>query len=200
MVQECTRGGAMVDQTHEAAAEIVIGSILHNPKLHLEVVRQRLANPIVWPVQYSQAYEVLCDMADNNEVISAETLAHQTGLNVDKLLSWQAVARQSVSEAEVDANIEIILARGKMAGVHSLGDKLKSANGDKSPDAHINFAQEYLADLQSLGVSKDITPHERTNKLRSRISESKQESSVITTLGRLDRWTWRFRKGGSGTV
>jgi len=185
----------MVDTTHEAAAEIVIGSILHNPDAHLDVVRQRLSNPVVWPVQYSSVYLALCDMADDKEVITAETVAHKTGIDVDRLLKWQAVARQSVTDAEVDANVEIVLARGKMAGVHSIGAALQTANGDKSPDAHIDAGLEALTDLQHLGVSKDLTPPERTNKLRARIGENKIESSVLTTLGRLDRWTWRFRKG-----
>jgi len=185
----------MIDTTHEAAAEIVIGSILHNPAAHLDVVRQRLANPVVWPVQYSGLYLALCDMADNQEVITAETVSHQTGIDVDRLLKWQAVARQSVSEAEVDANIEIVLARGKLEGVHGVGARLSIANGNRSPDAHIDDGIEALAGLQSLGVSIDQTPHQRTDKLRARINENKASSSVVTTLGRLDRWTWKFRKG-----
>jgi len=185
----------MVDTTHEAASEIIIGAILHNPVMHLDVVRERLANPVVWPVQYSSIYLALCDMADNKEVITAETVSYQTGVDVDRLLKWQAVARQSVTEAEVDANIDIVLARGKMAGLHSIGSGLALANGNKSPDAHIDAGIEALSDLQSLGAPKDITPHQRTDKLRGRIGESKVESSVLTTLGRLDRWTWRFRKG-----
>jgi len=119
-------------------------------------------------------------------------LAHATGFDIGRLLKWQAVARQSVSDAEVDANIEIVLARGKLAALHTLGGTMAQANGNKPPDAHIDNAMEELVKLQTLGSTRNQSPQERVHILRDRLTQSRT-TAIMTELGRLDLWTWGFR-------
>lgn len=185
----------MSDQVHEAASEILIGAALHNPSEHLEAIRQALSNPLVWPAEYEPIFSTICALADEHAPITAEIVAHHTGADIEKLLRWQAVARNSVTASEVDYNTQIVVARGKLEGVRLLGRDLAKANGNRTPDGYLEYALEQIGELQTIDSAKDTSKTSRLSELRVRLGKPATLAHRIG-LGKLDRWTWGWMPKG----
>ena len=185
----------MSDHVHEAAAEILIGAVLHNPSEHLEVIRQTLSNELVWPMQYAPVFAAICRLVDDGQPLTAEIVAYNSGADVDKLLKFQAVARQSVTGPEVDYNTQIVLAQGKMAGIRGLGKALASANGHHTPDGYLDYAMEQIGVLQSIDGSTDTGKGARLSELRAKLAKPANIAHRIG-LGKIDNWTWGYMPKG----
>jgi replicative DNA helicase len=189
----------MADKTHVAAAEILIGALLNDPDKHLGVVQKELSDPMVWPARFDKALNTIAALQQQGDPITAEIVSHHSGLDVDRLLAWQA-STKGITPAEVDANIPVVLARGKLGGLRRIGRTLGSVNGDKPPDVMLDEAAAEISRLQRLAVGGDTqTPAARVSSLEAEL-EKPVKGGVQTGLTLLDSVTWNWRPGAATLI
>lgn len=186
----------MANKTHIAAAEILIGAVLNQPDTHLETVRNQLEDPMVWPVGFDRALNTIAALKQQGDPITAEIVSHHSGLDVDRLLSWQASTR-AVSAAEVDANIGIVLAQGQLNSIHKVGQKLAAANGNAA--TVLDEAEAEIARIHRMGTATvSPAPAERVGQLEAEL-EQPVKGGVTTGLTLFDTVTYNWRPG-AGTL
>lgn len=184
------------DNNHEAAAEILIGAAMDQPTDHLPAIRARLSNPELWPVARRGVFGALVKLADSNRPLTAEIVAHESGVDVDRLLKWQAVG-VSVTAQEVDENCRIVTERGKDRLAEEAKDEFSRTKGKvTSADRRARLAQR-LSEIDSIETTQRASDGKSRIDRLDEMLNAPPALGARTGLGMLDAWTWNFRPGAS---
>jgi replicative DNA helicase len=187
------------DNNSEAAAEILIGAVLEKPSDHLMTVRSKVSKPELWPAVHRGVFSALVKLADANRPLTAEVLAHESGIDVDRLLRWQATG-VSVTAQEVDENCRIVIERGKERLSEEATGEFMRSRGKASSAARRETLARRLAEIDSIETMQRASDGKsRVSRLRDTLA-TPPAPGARTGLGLLDAWTWNFRRGASTLI
>lgn len=186
----------MSDTTHAAAAEVCLGAVLHAPDRHIAAIQKRVPAVRLWPPAYVSVWQAIVARHDAGQPLTPETVAHDSGFDVDRLHKWRAYfSQKGLDDAAVDAHARIVATRGQGELARMIGQDLIKANGDAA--GVIEAAKRKLDGLlDATTTDREPTAAALGAELEAELEKAVDPALLVPTgLGRLDDWTWEFRRG-----
>lgn len=183
--------------THIAAAEVCIGAALDKPDTHISAISQKIPSLRLWPAAYMTLWQTITQMHDEGKVITPETVAAAASCDVDRLHKWRAYAKvKPVTDAEVDAHAQIVVELGKAVQVKAIGLRLMKDDEQKPVATRLEEAKQELEALNTLTLEERApTAAALGADLEAELNKAVDTALLVPTgLGRLDEWTWEFRR------
>jgi len=173
----------LIDSTHEAAAEKIIGALLYSID-YFPLVDIAASNTTLWPPYQAKLWDAI-KAGVHKHPITPEILADRTGADVDRLYSYMYAAR-GMDDLGLNHHLDILVRRGQKVIEKQIALQLQAGTIDR------NTATRKLEMIDKIGVdTTDASAIGVADRAEDYVM-NRPSDGVRSGAGLMDAWTWNW--------